>query len=46
MNYQCSECKKEVFSEIECDTRLCNRCAEQMYELQMERREWDYYHND
>jgi len=42
--YKCSECKEEVFSEIECDLLICNRCADRMYQKDQERREFEYYH--
>lgn len=40
----CSECKRECFSQIEREVRLCNRCADRMCECDQERREFEYYH--
>ncbi len=45
-NIDCQECNKPVFSEIERDLHICNRCADRQYERHTRRREFEYYHND
>lgn len=42
----CSQCKDYCWSSAEQDCKLCNRCADAMYEREQARREWDYYHGD
>ena len=40
----CSRCNKYLWTEIEQDTGICGHCADRMYEREMERREFEYYH--
>lgn len=42
--FQCSECKRQLYSNTEFENRLCLRCEQKLIDHANERREWHHYH--
>lgn len=43
---RCQRCGAWLNGDIEFDIGICGDCADTLYEIEQERREWEYYHND
>lgn len=40
----CTTCQEALWTDIEIDCGLCNRCQDRMIDRANRRAEWDYYH--
>ncbi|QIG69834.1 hypothetical protein F67_I3_11_008 [Rhizobium phage RHph_I3_11] len=43
--YSCRDCTKPLYSNMEIEERLCNRCTDKLIQHANERAEWHYYHS-